>query len=592
MSNVKKTVQLYQKLFSLPSSAGVTGLSFVAIISNIVILWYLFKIEFISSVIVVGVLWFCVSLLPLILLKARVLTTRRSLGLGSLSLLLFAAITSIGGVLSFSWPTLAPAYLGLYFGVLFFFLNIILNSICYNRTTRIGFYFIVFFIFCGLLIFLDPSLIFDLNMIRNLLITPLLFYLGSFFFLWIIDTPAKAVLGIGGISLFQGFVDEWLEGDSQILDDIFTRIGTRETIRIQSLEFKSEGQSCYVVVPEIHPGPFKSIGSSTLSLALRKRLGKNVFITHSASTHDLNLVSKKETERIMDLFVEGLNTLPAKTSRTCTKFIASSFDSMVSSGQLFGNIGFFFASNRGNHLDDIDRTVAEFARRLAKNKGLSDILLIDAHHGVEGMCEPLMPFTSACDSLLAAIDSVVGTGQAQNQYPFEFGVAHRYPPPFGLEDGFGPAGISSLVIQIGDEVICYLSIDANNLVVGLREQIEASLKGHFAISHVEIVTTDTHMVSGLDTHGMGFNPLGEKLSAEEITPLCNSVVGESLATIRPGMVLYRELKIDDALILGRENMDAFTTLISGSAKLAKSVSFSLMGLLFIVSLLNLLSLMS
>ena len=148
---------------------------------------------------------------------------------------------------------------------------------------------------------------------------------------------------------------------------------------------------------------------------------------------------------------------------------------------------------------------------------------------------------------------------------------------------------SSPILKTSNETICYLSIDANNLIVGLREKIVEALKQKYSFTHIEIITTDTHMVSGLDTSGMGFNPLGERIEHHLIISLCDELARKAVAKIYPGTMIYRELQIDDACVLGHENMDAFTTLISGSAKLAKSVGISLLGLLFAIGFLNLLT---
>jgi putative membrane protein len=262
---------------------------------------------------------------------------------------------------------------------------------------------------------------------------------------------------------------------------------------------------------------------------------------------------------------------------------------MAISGQLFGSTGIYFASNILNNLDDIDRAVAKLAKQQAAHMDLEHMILVDAHHGVEDICDPLLPFTYESEDLLAAVTNGIRIGQQETQNPFEFGVAHEYPTPYSVTEGFGPAGVSCLVIKTSNETICYLSIDANNLVVGLREQIVKALKENHSFTHVEIITTDTHMVSGLDTRGMGFNPLGEKIEHQLIVSLCDELARNAKANIYPGSVSYRELQVDDACVLGRENMDAFTTLISGSAKLAKSVGISLLGLLFTIGFLNLLT---
>ena len=590
VSNVKKTVGLYQQLFSLPSNYAILSLALLSLILNFFELSWFYSIHPLYALPFTLILWVAVSILPAYIIRSRVLSLRRSIGLGSIGLLLIAVINIvfIGLTLIINQIPTIPYY-GLLLGLLFFFLNVILHAMCFKREKQIGLTFLGIFGLLGTFVVIDVTAILNLTITQNLVLTPGFFYLGSFLFLWIINSPANAVLGVGGIVLFQGFVDEWLEGESTILDEIFSNIGITTRLTIQSLEFRSRETHCFLVAPEIHPGPFKSIGSSTLSSAIRQNLGDHVFITHSACTHDLNLVSKKETHRIINLLEHNLESPSLQTSTEATKFITSSVNSMAISGQLFGSTGIFFASNLLNNLDDIDRTVAKLARQQAAHLDLEHMILVDAHHGVEDICDPLLPFTYESEDLLAAVTHGIQTGQHESQNPFAFGVAHQYPTPYSVAEGFGPAGVSCLVIKTGNETICYLSIDANNLVVGLRKQIVQALKENHSFTHVEIITTDTHMVSGLDTRGMGFNPLGERIEHQHIISLCDELARSAVAKVYPGSIAYRELQVDDACILGHENMDAFTTLISGSARLAKSVGISLLGLLFTIGFLNLLT---
>jgi predicted neutral ceramidase superfamily lipid hydrolase len=170
---------------------------------------------------------------------------------------------------------------------------------------------------------------------------------------------------------------------------------------------------------------------------------------------------------------------------------------------------------------------------------------------------------------------------------FNVGVAHLFPPPFSIQEGFGPAGLSAMIVQLNNEKICYLSIDGNNLVVGLREKITSAIKQATTVDHVVIITTDTHMVSGLDTQGMGFNPLGEKVEHEKIVTTAVDLVTKAMTKLNKAAMSFHVTTVKDAKVLGRENMDSFTTLISGSAKLAKSTGGTLLILLFLLNLLSL-----
>ena len=65
---------------------------------------------------------------------------------------------------------------------------------------------------------------------------------------------------------------------------------------------KNNGYS--LVVPEVHPGPFLSVGGSNLPYVLYNAFSGRAMVLHGVSDHALNIPSKEE----LDKYISGLKT--------------------------------------------------------------------------------------------------------------------------------------------------------------------------------------------------------------------------------------------------------------------------------------------
>ncbi|MDH5687400.1 MAG: DUF2070 family protein, partial [Candidatus Bathyarchaeota archaeon] len=81
--------------------------------------------------------------------------------------------------------------------------------------------------------------------------------------------------------------------------------------------------------------------------------------------------------------------------------------------------------------------------------------------------------------------------------------------------GIGPGGISVTLVKVGDQRVGYVTIDGNNMVSGLREEILTGLKA-MGLDDGEILTTDTHVVNGVVKVDRGYHPVGEAIDREKL----------------------------------------------------------------------------
>lgn len=297
------------------------------------------------------------------------------------------------------------------------------------------------------------------------------------------------------------FADSWIDRGSTNFDDLLTNLGRKHTAIISVHSFVSAtSRVATLVVPYIHPGPVKNMGSGELpSLIYAKLSDHNPLIFHGASDHTLNLTSRDEAERLSDgvsRFV--LASEPSVSPVTEIVVAKTKFKGVrISRYELNGQRIYFVSKERST--EDLPVEILP----IATSRG--DV--IDRHNG---LCDEREAFYTAdeVESLTTFFtdDSSLSGKKVRIE---KVGYAHLGY----VTEEVGPAGIS-VVVLLGDEKFAFVSIDANNMSCGLSDKTEDAVK-KLGYSEVEITTTDNHWNSGGKKGKLGYYPAGS-LSPDEI----------------------------------------------------------------------------
>ena len=342
----------------------------------------------------------------------------------------------------------------------------------------------------------------------------LLSFFGIQLFVSRVNAIGKERFGIRSLSLFKAFLANWTEGLNEPLEGVFERFGEERDVKVSLLAFRTnKGMKAAVAVPAIHPGPFKNVGSSPLPgmirASLEDRLECVVSVPHGISGHDLDLTSQIQNAKVINEFVEC-----AKFdffNSYATPFVRSEFDSAKASCQIFGDCGLLTLTLAPHTMEDLPRELDHTIIREARKKGLAIAIAIDAHNSVDG---PFDPEKAAEPTRRAALDALEKAARCRQQ-SFEVGAADVNPEDFSVPDGIGPGGISVTLVKVGDQRVGYVTIDGNNMVSGLREEILTGLKA-MGLDDGEILTTDTHVVNGVVKVDRGYHPVGEAIDREKL----------------------------------------------------------------------------
>jgi putative membrane protein len=181
-------------------------------------------------------------------------------------------------------------------------------------------------------------------------------------------------------------------------------------------------------------------------------------------------------------------------------------------------------------MEDIPTEVASRITEKASGS-FGHIALIDAHNclGEETTLTPEQ-LRALEEAALASLRSVRDRGDAL----FRVGVAHR-APQFTLSEGFGPAGIAVIGVEVDAQRFAYIVIDGNNMQRGLRDDILAAAR-NVGFEDAEVMTTDTHMVNGIVSAPLGYHVVGEAVPKEAFLGEISLACRAAFEDLEPGEV--------------------------------------------------------
>ena len=489
---------------------------------------------------------------PLASLLGGRLEFHRAVFLSLIVLLLEIPIAAVWRGLYFVWPNLVPGtlVLGAFLsGPAFWFRQMSLYGVSRASHTRMLLPALLQPIvsLAGLFFLVPPSLAVLVCAAAFLVLG----FLCSAMLIRASDRPIRREFQSSGVALIRPLLDHVGGRDPAAtgsLESFFAKSGVPADLRIDLFTFSRAGTvRATLALPTVHPGPFAALGSSDLPRKLTEQLGPGagvVFVPHTPCDHDLNLPSGAEMDRLGAACREVLHglsqPLPARSSPLVTPYPGS-----FARAQLIGDVVLVVVSQAPSPTDDIAYSVGDrVVREIAHDHG-PRIVVLDAHNSyVEGQGDILYGTPSA-EKLVADSKAAVRAALAAAvDGPIEIGVAERY----GYDTrttGIGPQGMEALVVRAAGGTTGYLVIDANNLVIGLRDPIVRNLER--IVDTAEVLTTDNHVVHEVDGT---INALGERYPEPSISRDGGEVMRAALAEAAPAEVRFGSKEIPAVKVLG------------------------------------------
>jgi putative membrane protein len=409
--------------------------------------------------------------------------------------------------------------------------------------------------------------------------------ISSFSFVFLLNTVGNRTLGFPSFSIFKAFLINWAVGSNAPFEEFLEQLGQEQDIEISIIKFGASKPKAVMVVPSVHPGPFRNIGSSLLPFMLKASLERKldcvVGVPHGLLGHEFDLVSQRQNQKIINHVIEAIDF--STSEMMASPFVLVTDGLVTACCQIFGKSAFFSFTLAPNTIEDLPRDLGLFVSQEAQKRGLRTCTIVNAHNSINGKSNITEVLGALKKVAVASLDEAISL----KQLPFEVGAATGVISDFGVKHGMGPGGITVITVKVGEQKTAYVIIDGNNLVSGLRETILSVLR-LIGVNQGEVFTTDTHSVNGVIFNERGYHPVGESIDHKKLIQHIRELTILSLSNLEPVKVATHSTIIPRVKVIGEKQLESLSLLSERTIREAKKVVipiFAFCGLLLILFLL-------
>lgn len=294
----------------------------------------------------------------------------------------------------------------------------------------------------------------------------------------------------GDINIYK-IASSWIKvmmlNDDEEFSKLMDSMGVETEVNTYVLMFNAKTKNIAILVPGIHFGPFRNVGSASLPHIIDK-LFKEVniesFVLHGAGSHERDLVSFSESlryaqnilEKILkkEGFVEEMLNEPFRVYNGFFEsyvFQTNNEIIMIISTPLMGN-------------DDIPYQVQMKAEEIGKIYGFDKVAIVDAHN-VAG---------SSITEVDRYKDVIMASMSKSSRVCEDLGIGYGEAAVKGYVSGLCNNKIKSLAIRCNGRLYGLLYIYGNNAKAGLREALR-KIAIDIGYTDIEVVTADDHSCS-------------------------------------------------------------------------------------------------
>jgi putative membrane protein len=564
-----KAARHYKSLFSLPRYYTVIGLTtLISIIGSLGAFAIAYNslqraidgLVFSLQVLIIPTITVDLFLFKIIIKDKIILDERRGAGLSLFVCIVWVTAINVGAV--FQSVLNDPVFLS--YSVLFAVcLGILLRYLVVSTVTYLNRLQSIY------AILLQPALYFLFALSFFNLWQPIVFVavlvsssiilFSSYIFIKLIDRKGIQAVGIGAIPLLKAFVANWVSGVTQPLEDYLEKLGSNSNFLISLLAFKKEDSiELVVVVPMIHPGPFKNLGSSNLPYLIQDGLEEHiegvVAVPHGTCNHKSNLTSKRQCVKVLREIVAASTF--SNFNFEATRFVREEKNLAKASCQIFGDAAFVTITCAPANMEDIPKEVGLEIIKRGKALGVKDVIVVDAHNSASSSKDLAFLSDEMLNDIIVVSENAVKKALEEEKRPFKVGVAKIQPNDFSVKEGIGPAGIVAITVVVNEQKVAYLIIDGNNMVSGLREKVLEELSD--IVSDGEIMTTDTHIVNAILPIDRGYHTVGEAVDEKKLIFYIIEGVTKALNNIDYTTTAYQIVEVLDIKSLGEEVLNIST----------------------------------
>jgi putative membrane protein len=356
--------------------------------------------------------------------------------------------------------------------------------------------------------------------------------------------------------VLQAFIAAWTEHKADKMEEFTEAKAHNDIVSTKIIRF---GSQAAIVLPDVHPGPFSTVGGSNLPYVLYETFNKSALVMHSVSDHSLNIPSKREVDR----YVKELSRpTVVEKGDTCSVPIQIRINNSTSTGITFGNAAVVMLSLSPKGMEDIPQSVRTELESFGIGLGFSDVLVVDCHNAMGKHLDE-----SDKNDLAASAKQCLEQLKNEPQHEFKIGFA-------GLEDvsqgpdlagELGQAGLAVLVVNVNDQSYAIGWADSNNMENRLRDYVITKVNGSVAM--LELCSSDTHATSGKRTRE-GYFALGTISSVDDIVEVYSQLCAK--AAERAARSTFELASAQSTIkVMGKKQFEDYSSALDRSMSVTK-----------------------
>ena len=419
-----------------------------------------------------------------------------------------------------------------------------------------------------------------------LVISPIIGCVAVFLFLSSLDRLGQKTYSIPSLPLFRAFMLNWIVDLNAPLEELLEKLGENADVEVTLLKFDSSKPKAAVIVPLVHPGPFKNVGSSLLPSLLKhefeREFGCDTCVPLGILGHELDLASQAQNHKIVSQVIASAKF--KASSDLASPFVKVTEGVAAASCQIFGDTALLSFTLAPKTTEDLPQELGHIVGEEAEKYGLKYAMVVNAHNSINDIVDT----EEYLNALQIASSKCLQKAVTLPTKEFMVGAATVFPTEFDLKDGMGTGGITAIVVQVEKQKTAYVVIDGNNMISGLREKILAALTS-VGFDESEVFTTDTHAVSAVVTGRRGYHPVGEVMSHEVLIRCICEVAKKAEANLEASKAGCLRLVVPQVRVIGEARLQSMSILVDKAIQKAKQTLIPVFGLegLFLILLLTL-----
>ncbi|AGB03419.1 DUF2070 family protein [Methanoregula formicica] len=422
-------------------------------------------------------------------------------------------------------------------------------------------------ILAGMLLFSSSFAIFAL-------VLHLVFGLGFAILIWMIERPLKKAFKIRGLAFINAFIAHMTDG-SKGMEDFFREIG--EEIFVPQVSFffrRGKKKSVMFTVPNLHPGPMGEIGGGNLPKILHESMEDETLVAHGCATHDFNLVSESESNKVIAALKESRTNLAysAGTGRSAIVTVGT----VTVLCQKFGDSVLLVTTRFPHRTEDVDFSIGSTIMAEG-HRWFPHVAVVDAHNCMTDLSSPVLLATLTAQEYQKAAMDAMEVCRAAPLHPFRIGVS-QVTVPYTREQGFGDLGIQVMLVEADGQKTAYILIDGNNMAAGVREVILKEVRT--LVDNAEVMTTDSHVVNTIT----GKNPIGLNVQVEEFLPHIMQAVRVAIDDLTPAESAAATAHCEHIVVFGSNRISQLASTVNAMLVFVAPLSLAMLLLAFLLSL--------